>query len=166
VEREKREKERERERVAADGHRVISPLGRRSPPGSQIGRATAAKKSDEARRADEAAAAAAIADVRKLEGAQSQVKNVDDTTCPSTSPSRSESRKVSQERSPVIALARESPIAKVEEPATRKFTDDASRKMSLDVVMNDVTVDVPVVKKESPLVPSFDVPSRSKERPR
>ncbi|KXN89985.1 Set1 complex component spp1 [Leucoagaricus sp. SymC.cos] len=68
VERE-RDKERERERTLADAHRIISSLGRRSPPGSQIGRATAAKKSDEARRADEAAAAAAIADVRKMEGA-------------------------------------------------------------------------------------------------
>jgi COMPASS component SPP1 len=30
-----------------DAHRVLSPLGRRSPPGSQIGRAKAARKSDE-----------------------------------------------------------------------------------------------------------------------
>ncbi len=31
----------------AAAHRVLSPLGRRSPPGSQIGRAKAARKSDE-----------------------------------------------------------------------------------------------------------------------
>ncbi|KDR85033.1 hypothetical protein GALMADRAFT_107659, partial [Galerina marginata CBS 339.88] len=31
----------------ADAHRVVSPPGRRSPPGSQIGRAKAARKSDE-----------------------------------------------------------------------------------------------------------------------
>ncbi|KAJ3489061.1 hypothetical protein NLJ89_g11560 [Agrocybe chaxingu] len=30
-----------------DAHHVVSPLGRRSPPGSQIGRAKAARKSDE-----------------------------------------------------------------------------------------------------------------------
>ncbi|PPR06889.1 hypothetical protein CVT24_011579 [Panaeolus cyanescens] len=30
-----------------DPHRILSPLGRRSPPGSQIGRAKAARKSDE-----------------------------------------------------------------------------------------------------------------------
>ena len=32
---------------ARDSHRLLSPLGRRSPPGSQIGRAKAARKSDE-----------------------------------------------------------------------------------------------------------------------
>lgn len=33
--------------VIRDAHRIISPTGRRSPPGSQIGRAKAARKSDE-----------------------------------------------------------------------------------------------------------------------
>lgn len=156
VEREKeKEKERERDRVAADGHRIISPLGRRSPPGSQIGRATAAKKSDEARRADEAAAAAAMADVRKMDETFSQVKRPDDVVRPSMSPVRSEPRRVSQ------GNALDLPVPKVEESTPRRPADETSRKMSLDVVMND-EADVHV-KKESPLAISFDSPSQTKE---
>lgn len=157
--------ERERERIAAgESHRIISPLGRRSPPGSQIGRITAAKKSDEARRADEAAAAAAIADVRKE--SHTQVKKVDDGPRTSTSPTRSETKAISQECGPpVIALAQDSSISKIEELIARKPAEDTSRKMSLDAVMNDAAVDEPVVvKMEPPLATSFDAPLRSKEQ--
>ncbi|KAJ3576668.1 hypothetical protein NP233_g296 [Leucocoprinus birnbaumii] len=140
--------------------RVTVPTGRRSPPGSQIGRITAAKKSDEARRADEAAAAAAIADVRKESKPQS--KEAPNGQRPSSSPTRSEPK--SQERGPpVIAIAQDSPITKIEELIVRNSVDDSSRRMSLDVVMNDAQLDTAIVKKESPLSASFDAPSRSKE---
>ncbi|KAF7771016.1 hypothetical protein Agabi119p4_6990 [Agaricus bisporus var. burnettii] len=74
-----REKDEEKERDRPiDGHCIISPLGRRSPPGSQIGRATASKKSDKACRADEAAAVAAMADALKTDEVHAPVKKIDD----------------------------------------------------------------------------------------
>jgi COMPASS component SPP1 len=154
IEREK-DKEKERDRPI-DGHRIISPLGRRSPPGSQIGRATAAKKSDEARRADEAAAAAAMADVLKTEDVHAPVKMVDDIVHSSTSPSHPEPTKTSEEQFPIEFET------KAHNSLSSRPRDDVSNKMSLDTVMND-QADVHVKKEPLPTA-SLDFLPQSKEQ--